>query len=340
MSTDTTPSALPPESDSVSNSMRSALSEDFAATDPVAVKAAETEPVAPDAVEPEATPEAEPTAAEEAASLRNYARDFLNDTDAPTKYKTDEEYLRGLINARRKIGERDQYAELGRQVAPELEEYRRWKESQTKAVQATLPTPAQVANAPGAPEFDPAWEYQVQQPDCPIEIKQKLQKYNAFVRKKLLDIATKPPEEVFGSIIDQAVKRAIEASQQVIGAQAAVNNEFNVRTEFARANTSWLYVDGDPNKGLTPHATRLDEYYSTPVCQSLPTEADKLDYALTKLQVEWAAQRERAAAAQASKPKPQARHKPNVAMPPSPGSGELVPGDDLRTSLMRDLGLI
>ena len=200
------------------------------------------------------------TAADEGAELG--IREFLTQElqfDA-SKYQTDEDALKGLAEAARTLGKRNEDAEYGKRLR-QLTAGR--TEEQIAALlqsngEATKP---KTETADESPEYDPAWRFQITQntdgdwvptKGAPSDVVQKLRKYTEWREKRLDELARAPGTYAEKALkdkqadIDRMVRETVAQElyrHQIVGQLQSWEGE----------NREILYVNGkDESGGLTP----------------------------------------------------------------------------------------
>ncbi len=174
---------------------------------------------------------ASPAAATEWQGVRDYAK--ANGVDLP--FEDDAAALQALIRSHQQANQRDYYADLGRQVAPQatqIAEFLRQRKQQ--AVQPQAPPPWQ------GPEFQKDWLQLVERdentgrlrskPGYDPTIAEKVEAYAQW-REKFLD----QPEQVIAPLIEQR-------AQQLIEAKFAEYNERQTADQIVAANASWMFA--------------------------------------------------------------------------------------------------
>jgi len=320
------------------------LSEDLEATMDTGAPEDQTPPETPETPKtPETTP-AEPDEPNEGASGPDSFLDFVRErygADLASKYPDDLTAVEGLVNAHRKLSERDEDAAYGRemrQYEQDFQQYLAWRQQQ----QAQAQPPSQ----PGTqekPEFDPNWRYMVTRdeqgnlvpvPGAPADVVQKLQRAQEYIQTRIQDLIFNqepvPPEHV----IAQAQQAAQQVAMSTIQQQIAEQQAHSEMQQFATENREWLFVDGDPNKGPTAALRQLEgvwPQFAPGIQNGQYTPRQAIELAMNVV-------RGMQPAPQTVEPKPQAKHKPGVAKPPAPGPDDEIPeGETLEESLLRTL---
>lgn len=277
---------------------------------PVADSTAEETTTTP---EPEtaATPEAPES--DEQLSIRGWI-DELTGLKIADKYKTDEEMAEGIANLYKRIGQRDEEAELGRYLREHESEFREYLASKQQ------PKPAESKPEPQSsdvPEWDENWRYQVEydeagnliarkgsSPDIPAKIK----KYMDW-RERRLDEVARNPEKFASKVLEQQMvklrEEATRASQEEIvraQEQAAIG-------AWGAQHSAELMVDGDVNQPTMLGKKYIEVYESK--LAGMPDGLRKIQtaYEMAKLAMPQAKP--------TKKPLPRSLHQPPV----SPGPG-------------------
>jgi hypothetical protein len=184
-----------------------------------------------------------------------------------SKYKTGEDAIAGLLQTAKKIGERDEDAEYGRNLRTAIG----GKESEILALLQGSPEPKPASkdaskNAP--PEFDPAWKYQIVQndkgewvsaPGAAPEIPGKYRKYLEWRERQLDDLA-RDPTRYFDELLQQK-SQDIEKRAREAAAQETATYRTQVAIEsWASQRAAKLFANGkDYGDGFSPFGQEVDK---------------------------------------------------------------------------------
>ncbi len=195
--------------------------------------------------------------------LIQWMKDRLG-ADYAEKYQDDLELLRGLDNAVRLIGQRNEDAQLGRMLREDPEGALRYLREvagvpldgaggqQPQAAAADRQAQQQQAEALGAPRWDPKWEYLFDaegkpRPDAdPAEVR-KAQKWATDFRRWQIEFAQNP-ESKLAPLVEQ---KAREILQQELGAFTYQMNDQMKAQQFVDQNKEWLFEGGQVGGNLT-----------------------------------------------------------------------------------------
>lgn len=188
-----------------------------------------------------------------------------------SKYRDADALAEGYANLARKIGERDQLAEYGREL---LQNPRGVLEHLQKLVQQAPAAKVEEDDKPdpNLPEWNEEWLDQVGPDGQPIagadpKIIAKISKYQNYIAKRSREIAYDPRKALMPvlqkdlkKITDEAVRVAIEGLRQE---QAQTQFVVAARQEawgVLQKEKDWIYVDGDHSKGPTPAGLIYKKY--------------------------------------------------------------------------------
>ena len=236
-------------------------------TTPDKVKEPEEKPV--DEVVAETPPSEETTAEtppeevppEEEGDFFAYVKEQFGE-DLAEVFKTPEEAVKGLLEARRTIGRRDEDAQYGKAV----KELLKGREKQLAAFLAGA-KPETETRKIGAPESvedfpDDAenWALQIREdekgqlvpaPGAPADIVDKYKSYQRAVQKRLLEIAKSWPKlKTLPDTVEQTAA-GIQQQQHVAAEERAI-------LDWQSQYKSVLFVDGDDKGSLTPEGKRVE----------------------------------------------------------------------------------
>lgn len=235
--------------------------EGAAAVDEPAIETDAPAEVTPEATEEpaaeptaEAPAETEPTQNRLAEYIRaNYGEDFSG------KYQSDAELLKGLVHAAKKIGERDEHAQLGRWIQERPAEALAWLQSQIQ------PQQPQQQQASDRPDYDPDWERQIEtdehgraigvKPGSDPNIAVKYNRALDYARRRQQELIFQPEkalEPLLSQARQQAVQEARQQWEQEFNARYGQQAVYQEAQQVLEGNKSWLFVEGNPGKGLTP----------------------------------------------------------------------------------------
>jgi len=279
-----------------------------------------TEPIqpAPEPTEPvsEVTEPAEPASTEEEINNRafiEFAR--TRGLDLGDKYADDIAAIDGLANAYHMVGQRNADAELGRAIKAS------GRESDIVAL-LNGQQPAQPTQPESVPEQQPTfeeyelWKTQIQQddngnlmpaPGAPLDVVQKYQAATKQIQKAAFDLAHKPTQLLEPAIQQQSAVIQ-QQLQQTLAQQAMSQQQAMQVRNWAEQNRSFLFVDGDPQRGLTTQGRDFCRHFDQ---SGEPSFDGKVRYAT-------AIMRGSQPPSPPPTPKPQATHKPAVGTPPEP----------------------
>ena len=211
---------------------------------------------------------------EDGGDFLAYVRDAHGE-DLADKYKTPEEAIKGLVEAYRLVGKRDEDANYGRALKTLLGGREKDLASfLAGATQPTKPARSKLADADldDFPEDADTWAHQIRQDDAgklvpvagaPSDIVERYQAYQRALEKRVMEIARSWPK--LKTLPDELQKTVagLEETTQQAGEQAAINQWQNQYREV-------LFVGGDPTATLTAEGLKVAREYERLV-QETPT---------------------------------------------------------------------
>lgn len=248
------------------------------------------------------------------------ARTFL------AKYENDWQALRGLFNAAKHVSKRDEFAELGKQVAPYYREVVEYIQNRGQAPQQQQPAPQQQPQDTfprTLSEFnelksrvvgiDPTTGQAAWLPSATAPEKARYQELLQTVQKRQLEMVLNP-EQAIGPVVDRLVQERLQQTLQQQQAQSWQFREQDEINKFDQANAQWLYVNkangADGYTAVGNELVQKAQYLIQNGMAKIPALREAYQQVAAKYQ-------------QQSKPatpaKPQARKTPNVANPPAKG---------------------
>lgn len=223
-------------------------------------------------VAPETTeelPETEPTETPAQTELRlaQYIKEQFGE-DFTGKYQSDHELLKGFVHAAKKIGERDDDAQIGRFLRENPQGAFQWLQQQMGMTPAQAAQTVQNANAPntnGIPEFDPEWDRVVEldehgraigvKPGNDPSIATKFNAAMKYARERQRELLFNP-EKALQPLLTQAEERAVQKArtqwEQEFSTRYGQMAEMQEAQGVLNTHKAWMFVGGDPgSKQLT-----------------------------------------------------------------------------------------
>jgi len=314
MSTVATPDIVPAEPDAQPSEMSTEQIFQAEAGTEVTTPVEEETTAAPP-VEPEPDPEKATIAEDDLMKLvdEQFGGNFAS------KYKTDDDFLKGVVEAQKMIGHRDVDAEYGRQMRqyePYLQQYMTQQQTPEPEKPAQQPQLTydqakilanQVRQNPETGELEPV-------PGAPPGAVGQLQEHSERIRRAAHDMAYNP-EQYIDSLVEQRMEQVPQYVQQTVSkAEADTRSRMESET-WIDSNKQWLFNGGDQANGFTATGnTFLTEYYNRlkpQVDVGLKSNRQVLEESFDMF-------RQTVPAAPPG-PAPQAQHKPPVATPQAQG---------------------
>jgi hypothetical protein len=311
-------------------------------TPPAEPEAPSTAPDAvPEAAQPEATADpgepAEPAEDDEVSVRSVY--DKITGYNASAKYRNDYDFLRGMAEAQRMLGQRNVDAELGRSVRGKFQS----QEELAKFLQGEPETPApKPAESPVLPadSFEQVrlWQQQIataqaagQEP--PADAVRNLEVVSERMQRLMFDLA-KDPSKVLAPVLESYTPQIQQQLQQQQQQQEAQKQQADWIGKFEEANKDWL-TGGKPvtPDTLTPEGHRFMQHVHAEQ-QRGRSPAEALYYGKLAFIAERQSQ---PAPTPTAAVKPQAVHKPAVAPAPQPDPKKQYEEDVKNLSLREHL---
>lgn len=200
--------------------------------------------------------------------------------DLVGQYKSVGDYVKGMHEAKRLIGRRNEEAELGRLLKGHQDEFLEYMASKDKRAQTTekqsLPT-AQEYELLQARAIDPRTR-DFRSDAKPEDVKRYLD-IQTELNRRIVEMAFRP-EEAFRDVFDRARGASTQEMSQRLSDEQAVD-------EFKRTHGKWYYADGT-GQTATP-STRGEEfagYLNEAAEEGVRTAKGQLRYALRALKAE------------------------------------------------------
>lgn len=314
---------------------------------------------APETTETPAEP-AEPAAPEtnDERIVLEAARDLYG-KDFTTKYQTDEEFFKGIVNLQQKLHEREEIAEYGRRV---MQQYGDVFQRQQQA-QPPAPQPAQPQQPfEGIPSREQIklWQQQVRRnaetgemeamPGAEPNVLQKLDYATERMTQAIHALAFQPDQflqERITPLIQGVLQQTQQYTAQELAARDAQQRNVQDAISWVGGQASWMCVNGkDPTGGLTPLGERFTNTFDTMQLGGMPLSqrvaqghiglAEAMNIALGELQ------RTMPRPTPVQPPRQQATHVPNVATMPVAETNEYDQreGENERQHLTRVLSAL
>ncbi len=187
------------------------------------------------------------------------------------KYKTQADAIEAGLHAMRLVGQRNQYADYGRQL---LENPQAVLESLKKLYdkQQDDKVAAPVVKKSDVPEYDEAWKALFDEegklvPGADPTIPSKIRKYNEYVSTKLTKFALDPEAELLPVLEARIAKLADERAQAIVSKESEKLRQEQAQHETLRTahslvqeEASWAFVEGDIRKGPTAEGKVLGKW--------------------------------------------------------------------------------
>lgn len=229
--------------------------------------------------EPETT---EPDKGEEEddASILAYVKEKYGE-DLTGKYADDDAMIRGLVEAQKLVGRRNDEAEAWRQFQKTIA----GRERDLQAfLEGRQPEPEKKESKNGEPpEYDPAWRYQITQDDqgnyvpvkgAPPDVVQKYLSYHKW-RENQLDTFLRDPQSYLGKVLDAKTREIEERLQRTSAEQMELQRQKAEEEAFFARNQSLLFQNGKE----TPLQAAAKNIYNTTLAR-MPDGVEKMQTAL------------------------------------------------------------
>lgn len=174
--------------------------------------------------------------------------------DFSTKYKDEAELRKGLVNAAKLVGQRDEYAELGRLYAQYGDQFRQFINSQQNSQPAQGYAPPQQQQQPegwwNPPEWNDAWnkyidpETQSLRDDTPLEIRRRAEERLDYIDRWRHNLSTNPMK-AFEPIYQDLENRIIQKVQADIQQRVHLNQQHVEADQLVASARDWIYQTHD-----------------------------------------------------------------------------------------------
>ena len=247
---------------------------------------ANLEPALSDGADPPAVEPAteDPPPVEDERNLLRILDEHYGEKTLGQKYATDDDAIRGLINAHHLVGQRDADAELGRALRGKEREILDFLEGKSQQVPLPAPQPPQE----GPPDYDPAWAHQVvtdpqtgrptAAPGAPTDVVSKATQYYEW-REKQLDALARNPADSLRPEFEKWAGDIQEQSRTALQAQLGESEERNLLRDWEEKNRNFLYINGNPSHGFTPQAQRFITYHDQLASMGVQSQGHRLEVA-------------------------------------------------------------
>lgn len=314
---------------------------------------------APEAPEPtpEATPEPETEPQPEASEELSHTAfmEMLSDVygyDVRKKYKNDAEAVKGLVEAAKSFGKRLDDAEYGRQYRDNEAAFRQWQQQsqqhpQPQQQQYYPPQQQQpVQNQPVTLDQAELWMQQVTRDPESGELKavpgatpgvvQQVQEYNRRIKQTAHALAYEP-DKFIAPYIAPYLQQIEQKVQSLVEQTSTQSREQAIAENWVKQNSSWMFLDGDENKGYSVEGMDFKNDFVQPLMAQVQIGSKTIPQVLEEarqLQL-----RARPAVQRPAPPPPPARHQPSLANPAAQGirppEPQWEPGDTATSYMMR-----
>lgn len=340
-----------PEGDAPLNLPSSATSNDTPAGDDLVAQTLKAGEQHDDATPPAQTPPAASApvatattaaAATDSASAPPAVMAYLRDkygADFSQKYQSDEAFLQGVINLNRKLGERDEEAQLGRVLKEDPARVAQWLVQQRPDL---FPKPEPKADpqpqAKTPPtQFSPAWFKALAiKPDAPPELKAEIEQWaqNEALANTPIGQQLRQTQAELNQLKQYLSQGAPQAVGDVDAKLAAFQQE-QAAKEFITVNQSWLFTENNGVRVLSPDGFIYKQALEEAHQSGAPFEMAKkyADNALAVHRAKHASNGTKAPAVPAA-----AARQPAPAVPATEDTKDWIrDGEDLEAALFRNL---
>jgi hypothetical protein len=220
-------------------------------------------------------------------------------------YADDAEMLRGLFEARRLVGQRNEDAILGKRYREHQEEFEQYLKTRKE------PPPSQSAESPPTFEQFQLWQTQITdangqiKADAPADLVKKVKQYQDQTARNLFQLAHDP-----GAIVGPLLERERQQIQEMLSKrqqeQMAEAEDARKAQDFLNANSQWLFVNKrDKTGGTTVRGDQFFRHVTEAAKRGIASVDDQITIALAKL-------KDSTLPGPPAKRTAQARRKPNV----------------------------
>jgi len=250
-------------------------------------------------------------------------RAFLTRFDARTgrnmaeKFRSDEEFIDAIENLSRRMGQREEDAQIGKWFREDPQRFLQEAMAQQGADgQRGLRADGQQGRI--EPDLPKDYrDFQLLQrelaafPDAdkaPADLKRR---YNDVARK-IEEVAFRlavDPEGLLGPILERHGRSLAEQLVQHNEARLAEDRDLTFLKDYTERNKSWLFEAGDPAKPFTAVGAKIDSAMKALEAKGIKNPREQLELALRFIEVP--------TLKQPAKPGSHARHKPAVAAQPA-----------------------
>jgi len=168
--------------------------------------------------------------------------------DFSTKYRDEAELRKGLVNAAKLVGQRDEYAELGRMYAQHGDNFRKYLEGQQhpQAGQAPPPQQPQQNGWWNPPEWNDSWnkyidpETQSLRDDTPLEIRRRAEERLDYIDRWRHNLATNP-NKAFEPVYEDIENRILSKVRAEYEQRLNWQNQQSEADQLVASGRDWIY---------------------------------------------------------------------------------------------------
>jgi hypothetical protein len=276
-------------------------------------------------------------------SVMAYLKDKYGE-DFSAKYQSDEAFLQGVLNLNKRIGQRDEDAQLGRVLKDQPDVAIRFLQQQRPDLfpqpQAPTPQPAPAQAPADASQFSPEWIASLQLKEgADPRVKQDIAKW--LTNQQLV-------ASPIGQELAQTKAQIAELKQMLaqgvnqpqgpdVRAELAAFQQGQAAKEFINANESWLFTNTNGVRVLSPEGFVYKQALESAHQGGMPFETAK-EFADAKLALHRAKAAPKPNGATTPTTNAAAARQPAPATPQADGSYDYFrEGEDLEAALTRNL---
>jgi hypothetical protein len=184
--------------------------------------------------------------------------------DLSGKYANDDEALKGLANAVRLVGQKNDLAEYGKRLLDDPRGVYEYLKSQLDVEPPADDKKTKAAGPADAPEYDEQWADAFDAegkllPGADPTIPAKIAKYQKWVGDRARKFAADPEgallplfEKKIKELARREAEEATNKTREEIQREQAKQAVFSEAVAIVNEEADWAYVEGDARKGITP----------------------------------------------------------------------------------------
>jgi len=169
-----------------------------------------------------------------------------HELDLSTKYESEDELVKGLANAVRAIGRRDELSELGRQYQQHAPEFNEYLQSKQEPIPEVVPEDDVWWKAP---EWDDSWNKYIKRDEhgdqfmdesTPLLVRQKIEERQQHLARWTHSLTT-DPDKALAPALDRVRRQAVTEAQDWFMSQQSEQQTRYQADQIVNQNMEWMF---------------------------------------------------------------------------------------------------